>query len=312
MPEPLIAVTGATGSVGGRVAARLAAAGAAQRLVVRDAARAPRLDGAEVREVPGYHAGEAMRAALAGAHTLFLVPAEEDADRVAQHVAVVEAAEAAGVQRLVYLSFLGAAAGRHLPARARPLGDGGADPRHGPALDVPPHEPLPRLRAAHGRAGRRDRGPGRRRDCEPHRLDISRPRRRAHAEQGRASVVARADVADVASAVLLAGDRHDGETLDVTGGEALTLAEMAAVLTPGGRAPRRLPRGDAEEARASRAHYGAPDWLVEAWISTYTAIAAGELATVTDTVARLAGHEPQTLAEYVRAHPDCLDHVQSA
>ena len=109
MPEPLIAVTGATGAVGGRVAARLAAAGAAQRLVVRDAARAPRLDGAEVREVPGYHAREAMRAALAGAHTLFLVPAEEDADRVAQHVATVEAAEAAGVRRLVYLSFLGAA-----------------------------------------------------------------------------------------------------------------------------------------------------------------------------------------------------------
>ena len=31
------------------------------------------------------------------------------------------------------------------------------------------------------------------------------------------------------------------------------------------------------EARASRAPHGAPDWQVEAWISTYTAIRDGEL-----------------------------------
>jgi len=40
---PLIAVTGATGELGGRVAARLAKLGIAQRLVVRDPKRAPRL-----------------------------------------------------------------------------------------------------------------------------------------------------------------------------------------------------------------------------------------------------------------------------
>jgi NAD(P)H dehydrogenase (quinone) len=39
----LIAVTGATGVVGGRVARRLADLGVAQRLVVRDPARAPDL-----------------------------------------------------------------------------------------------------------------------------------------------------------------------------------------------------------------------------------------------------------------------------
>ena len=30
----------------------------------------------------------------------------------------------------------------------------------------------------------------------------------------------------------------------------------------------------------------------------------------TDTVERLAGHPPTTLADYVRTHPDCLDHVR--
>ncbi len=50
----LIAVTGATGAVGSRVAHRLAERGARQRLVVRDAARAPDLEGAEVRPAAGY------------------------------------------------------------------------------------------------------------------------------------------------------------------------------------------------------------------------------------------------------------------
>ena len=101
----LIGVTGATGAVGGHVAARLAERGALQRLVVRDPARAPLLAGAEVRAVPGYADGEAMTAALRGVHTLFLVPAAEAVDRVDQHRTAVAAATAAGVERIVYLSF---------------------------------------------------------------------------------------------------------------------------------------------------------------------------------------------------------------
>ena len=45
---PLIGVTGSTGQLGGRVAARLAALGQPQRLLVRNLARAPQLPGAEV------------------------------------------------------------------------------------------------------------------------------------------------------------------------------------------------------------------------------------------------------------------------
>ena len=56
-----------------------------------------------------------------------------------------------------------------------------------------------------------------------------------------------------------------------------------------------------EEAWASRSHYGAPDWQVEAWISTYQAIATGELERVSDDVRRLIGRDPITLAEFLRA-----------
>jgi NAD(P)H dehydrogenase (quinone) len=42
----------------------------------------------------------------------------------------------------------------------------------------------------------------------------------------------------------------------------------------------------------------------------FTAIAAGELAAVSDVVQRLAGHPPVTLAAYVTANPESLAHVR--
>src|SRR2546429_7052933 len=104
----LLAVTGATGNSGGRVARLLPAAGMPQRLVVRDPSRAPALDGATVAQA-AYHDGEAARRALDGADTLFMVSGSEAADRLDQHRAFVDAAAAAGVGRIVYLSFYGAA-----------------------------------------------------------------------------------------------------------------------------------------------------------------------------------------------------------
>ena len=55
-----------------------------------------------------------------------------------------------------------------------------------------------------------------------------------------------------------------------------------------------------EEAYESRARWGAPGWQNDAWVSTYTAIAAGELERVTHDVEDLTGREPTTLAEFLR------------
>jgi uncharacterized protein YbjT (DUF2867 family) len=115
-------------------------------------------------------------------------------------------------------------------------------------------------------------------------------------------------VAATAVALLL-GDGHDGVTYDLTGPEALTMAEIAAALAALSGKPVTYKDETLEEARASRASYGAPDWQVDAWISTYTAIAAGELDAVTGAVEALTGHPPTSLADFVRAHPGCLDHV---
>ncbi|MFD0470804.1 NAD(P)H-binding protein [Nonomuraea thailandensis] len=103
-----IVTTGATGRLGGRVAALLAAAGAEQRLVSRHAGRAPRLDRATAAAA-SYGDREAMGQALDGASTVLFVSASESADRLGQHRTFVDAARDARVSHLVYVSFYGAA-----------------------------------------------------------------------------------------------------------------------------------------------------------------------------------------------------------
>ncbi|MDT7570185.1 MAG: hypothetical protein QOE05_359, partial [Actinomycetota bacterium] len=261
----LIALTGATGGIGGRVARSLATHGAQLRLVARDPARAPDV-GAEVRQA-SYGESDSMREALAGAHTLFFVSAAEDADRVRLHTSVVDDAVAAGVERIVYLSFLNAAENstftfaRDHWATEQHIRHTGL--RHTFLRDAMYADFLPGLAGA----DRIIRGP---------------------AGDGALTPVAQDDVAAVASAVLLS-DRYDGDTLDLTGPERLTLTDVAAVLTEATGKPVRYEAETVEEAYASRASYGAPDWQLDAWVSTYTAIAAGELAGVTQDVELLTG-----------------------
>jgi NAD(P)H dehydrogenase (quinone) len=51
---------------------------------------------------------------------------------------------------------------------------------------------------------------------------------------------------------------------------------------------------------------------VEARVTCFAAIAAGEMDIVSDTVPRLTRHEAQTLAEYLRANPERYQHVVAA
>jgi uncharacterized protein YbjT (DUF2867 family) len=115
--------------------------------------------------------------------------------------------------------------------------------------------------------------------------------------------VTRDDIADVAVAVLLEGGRHVGRAYDMTGPEALTMAEAAEQLTRFAGRTISYHAETLEEAYASRAHYGAPDWEVAGWVTTYTAIANGDLEAVSGDVAAVAGHPPMSLAEFLRRNP---------
>jgi NAD(P)H dehydrogenase (quinone) len=287
---PSYAVTGATGRVGSRVARQLAHASAFQRCIVRDTTRAPRLPRAEVA-AGTYDDSEAMRRALDGMDTLFLVSAAEAEDRVREHVAVVDAAREVGVKRVVYLSFLGAAPDAtftfardhwHTEEHIRASGLRFTFLRDSIYQDFLPVFVGDDLTI---------RGP---------------------AGDGRVSAVAVDDVADVATATLLADREHDGLTYDVTGPVAITLDEAARELSrAAGRTVRYQPE-TLQEAYDSRAHLGAPEYALTGWVTTYVAMATGELSTVSDTVERLSGHPPSTLAETLHRHPELVQHLRAA
>jgi NAD(P)H dehydrogenase (quinone) len=270
-----IGVTGSTGRLGGRVAGRLAVAGVRQKLLVRDLSRAPELPGAAAVRAP-FAERDAVRTALAGMPLVLMVSASESADRVAQHTAFVDAAVDAGVEHLVYISFSGAAPdctftlGRDHYATEQHIRSAGL--RFTFLRDNFYADFLPAMVGADGVI----RGP---------------------AGDGRVSAVAQDDIADAAVAVLLDPDAHVDQTYTLTGPEALSFDEIAAVLTEGLGRPISYHAETLEEAYASRAQYGAPDWQVDAWVSTYTAIANGELADVTSHVEELTGHPATSLAD---------------
>jgi len=83
----------------------------------------------------------------------------------------------------------------------------------------------------------------------------------------------------------------------MTGPEALSLTDMARIIGEAQGREVTYREETVEEAYASRAHYGAPAWQVDAWVSTHTAIASGELDVVSDSVRALTGRSPMSMAE---------------
>lgn len=273
-----IGITGVTGAVGGEVVRLLAGADMRLdlRLLARDPSRAPDVD-TDVRRCD-YADPDGARQALVGVDTLLMVSGSEAADRREQHRSFVAAAADAGVRHVVYTSFAGAAAdatftlGRDHHDTEEAIGSSGMAwtfLRDNFYLDVLPH-----FADAEGVV----RGP---------------------AGEGRVAAVARADVAAVAAAVLRAPTEHAGRTYELTGPEALTLAEVAE------RAGRVLGRDlrfhdeTEQEAWDSRraAYPEAEEWQLAAWVSTYLAIRDGSCARVTDDVERVVGRAPLRLED---------------
>jgi uncharacterized protein YbjT (DUF2867 family) len=117
------------------------------------------------------------------------------------------------------------------------------------------------------------------------------------ADDGRVAPVARADVADAIAGILCDPESHRGRRYDLTGPAALSMAEIADRLSAHlGRAIRYVPQ-TLDEAYGSRASSGVPRWQLDAWVSTYTAIAAGELASVSQDVSALTRRAPRSFEE---------------
>nr|WBO82026.1 SDR family oxidoreductase [Streptomyces sp. SBE_14.2] len=275
---PTYAVTGASGRLGGRIARRLAAAGLPQTLLVRNPARAPELPGATAVSA-SYDDPDAVVRALRPTDVVLMVSASETPDRVQQHRTFIDAAAAAGVAHLVYISFYGAAPDatftlardhwhteEHLRASGLPF----TFLRDNLYADF-----MPALVGEDGVI----RGP---------------------AGDGRAAVVAQDDIADAAVAVLRDPSAHAGRTYELTGPEALGLDAVAATVAAVTCRPVSYVPETVDEAYASRRAHGAPDWQLDAWVSTYTAIADGSLAGVTTAIEDLTGHPATPLEQVLR------------
>jgi NAD(P)H dehydrogenase (quinone) len=265
-----IAITGATGSIGGQILDRL---GSSARGVSRKDA--------------SYLETDKLAAALSGAETVFLASARESADRMADHYSAIDAIVASDARRVVYLSFFGASAdctftfGRdhfHTEQRIRETGLDFVFLRDNFYQKIVPH-----FAGADGII----RGP---------------------AASGKLSAVADKDIVDVAVAALTDA-KHNGATYDLTGPEALTMDEFALSLSRvSGRAVR-FENETIDEAYASRAVYNAPKFEVDGWVSTYEAVATGEVAGISGDILEVTGHEPQRFDDFLVENPASWAHL---
>lgn len=249
-----------------------------QRLVVRDPSRAPQVANAEVATAE-YGDPAAVRRALDGIDVVLMVSGSESLDRVDRHRSFIDAASVAGVRHLVYTSFFGASP----DATFTLVRDHWATEQHIRSSGLAFTLLRDNLYA----------------DFVPMMIDDEGVIR-GPAGDGRAAVVAQDDIADVAAAVLRDPDPHAGACYDMTGPESLTMTEIAAVASSAMGRDVRFHNETIEEAYASRAKYNAPAWEVEAWVSTYTAISAGELDGVSSAIPDVTGHPATSLANLLR------------
>ncbi|HEX4443147.1 MAG TPA: NAD(P)H-binding protein [Galbitalea sp.] len=273
-----IALTGSTGGIGGAVLAKL---GGSRVLIGRDASKLE--PGHDARQAA--YGEPAMVAALSDVDTLFFVSGRESATRLDEHLAVVDAAVDAGVERIVYLSFLGATAdsiftlGRQHYFTEQAIRQSGL--KFTFLRDSFYQDYLLYMVGSDSVI----RGPG---------------------GTGRISAVARDDVAAVAAEVLRSASsgRHDGASYDVTGPEALTLAEFAALISTASGTTVTFHDETEAEAYASRAQYNAPAFEVEGWVTSYQSFAAGEMSKVSGDVERVIGRPPIRFEEFLARNPD--------
>ena len=278
----VILITGASGRVARRTAELLARDRHGLRLMTRSPERAPLLAAGEtVRGDFGEPA--TLKDAFAGVGTALVVSASgKPGDRARLHQNAFQAAAQAGVGHIVYLSLQGAAADSKYPfSRDHYLSE-----EYLLATGVP----CTVLRNAFYL------------DMFLERFDAAGVIR-GPAGQGRGAFVSREDVARTAAAALL---QQPGGIYDVTGPEALSVAEIARRLST--LVGRQL-RYEDEPADAARERLGRLEslaWRVDLSVGWFEAIGAGELERTSDTILRFTGTAPLTLEGYFRAFPELL------
>ena len=279
-------VTGASGQLGRLALTELRRLAPDARLVglVRDPARAEDLTklGIEVRQAD-YDAPDTLAAALAGADRVLLVSSSEVGRRADQHRNVIAAAKAAGVRLLAYTSLL------HADRSPLALAE-----EHRATEDALRASGLPVVVLRNGWYTENYTGGAA--AAVQHGVVLGAAR------SGRISAAARADYA-TAAATVLAGDigAYAGQTLELAGDHAFTLAEYAAELARQSGKP--VAYSDLPEAdyRAALEGFGLPAPAAAIYAESDAKAADDALFDEGGTLGRLIGRPTTPLASSVAA-----------
>jgi NAD(P)H dehydrogenase (quinone) len=276
-----IGVSGASGKLGQALVAELVERGAGHRIV--GISRTP---GAIAGPVEGrlgdYDRPETLARGYAGLDRLVIIPSSALApgERGRQNVAAIDAAVAAGVGHIVFVSGAG--------TRAVQEPDIGASYYVGEQQLIRDAPTWSILRMNYYAESLVDEA----------KMSLGRGMLTGLAES-RVAFVSRADVA-AAAAGLVVGERHEGAIYNATGPASVTGAERAAAIAKAAGVPFRFVILPHEALRQGLVQAQLPGDVVTAIISIQQTFARGAFDIVTGDVERLSGRRPRSLDEVLR------------
>ncbi|WP_156761733.1 SDR family oxidoreductase [Microbacterium karelineae] len=277
-------VTGASGHLGHLTVTELIARDVAPEHIVAIARTPEKVAdladlGVQVRE-GDYTRPDTLLAALAGVDRLLLVSSSEVGQRAAQHAAVIDAAKADGVGRIVYTSILGA------DTTQNPLA-----PEHVETETALRASGIAHTLLRNGWYIENYTGQAQQYLATGAILSAT--------GDAKVSGAAREDYAIAAAAALL--DDADGDRVYELGGAAFSFDDLAGAISDAtGTTVAHTPL-PADEYTAALIGAGVDEQTAGFLAALDATIAAGELETDSDDLARLIGRAPTPLVDVVRA-----------
>ena len=278
----MIVITGATGHLGRGIVENLLSRVPTTQVVasVRDTGKASDLAarGVEVRR-GDFADAHSLTQAFAGAEQVLIVSADKLGDEALRlHSTAIEAARAASVRRILYTSHMGARAGSpFLPA----------DQHAGTEADLVASE-IAYTSLRHGFYAE---------SCLHMIGEALRSGELRTPEDGPISWTARDDLAEADAAILADEGRWDGVTPPLTAGEAVTMAEIAAIASEvSGRKVRHTTVSD-EQWRDAKITEGMPARYADMLLGTFRAARQGHFAATNPALETLLGRIPRTMRE---------------
>ena len=286
-------ITGATGGLGSSVVEELSKSKDASEIavLVRDAESAQaqeyKAKGFELR-IADYDTKEKLTEAFKNIQVLYFVSGSDIGSRVNQHKNVVEAAQAAGVNHVVYTS-----AGRKDESASSPL-----------ALVMDAHIQTENWLKASG-------------------LTYTILQHNLYAEviamflgdkesllkskqvylptgDGKTAFALRDDLAEAGAVILKNAKKHENKTYVLDGTKAIAFTEIAQILTEVTGEKIEYSSPDAETFKSTLASYGVPEDIIGMMLGFSLGIAAGEFNSESKDLEVLLGREPKTVAAFLK------------